>query len=255
MRSALRCLPTPTSLLSRLIETPDLADMVRALPLTTFAALVRHVGVEDAGEIIALGTTEQLVAAFDEDLFQNTNPGERERFDVGRFVVWLEVLLEAGDSVTARRFAELSDTFVVQALSSIILVLDHDALLLQLSVGGRAAFAADKALEGCLCEEIDGYLLVSKVHDGWDAALALILALDRDDRSLLVRLLDRCAANSSEYLDDLDALSTVLSLAESLAEDIEVEREERRILFAVAGDSDRQPDPFAELEQRIKDAV
>ena len=79
-------LPTPTTLLARLIGSPDLARTVRALPLGTFAALVRHVGVEDAGEIVALATTDQLVAAFDEDLFVNTRPGERETFDPRRFV-------------------------------------------------------------------------------------------------------------------------------------------------------------------------
>jgi hypothetical protein len=219
---------TASTLMAWLVDSPDSVRTVRPLPAQTFSAVVRHIGVADAGELIALATTEQLVAAFDEDLFVNAEPGERETFDGARFVVWLEVLLEAGDDVAARRVAELSEDFVVQALSSIVLVLDHDALVARMSRGGHDAAQADKAIESALSEEIDGYLLLSRKHDGWDAALALILALDRDHRPLLVRVLDRCAELASGYIDDLDELSTVLSVGDSIAEDVEAEREERR---------------------------
>src|SRR5690606_26877554 len=90
------------------------------------------------------------------------------------------------------------------------------------------AEAADAALERALNEEIDGYLLVAREEQGWDAALSLVLALDRRDRSLLVRILDRCALLGSRYIDDLDALAELLSEAESLAEDVEAAREQRR---------------------------
>ncbi len=220
--------PSSTTLLARLIEAPDLVRTVRELPAQAFSALVRHVGVEDAGEIVALATTEQIVAAFDEDLFANKRPGEREVFDADRFAVWLEVLLEAGDDVAVRRVAELSQDFVVRALSSLILVLDQDALRRQMSEGSEAAAYADKAIESSHWEEIEGYLLVSKKSAGWDATLALVLAMDRDDRALLVRILDRCAAIAKEQTSDLDALTTVLTSEEAIAEDVEAEREERR---------------------------
>jgi len=216
-------------LLARLIESPDLVRAVRDLPAAAFSALVRQVGIEDAGELVALATTPQLVTAFDEDLFANAAPGERETFDPKRFATWLEVLLEAGDDVAAQRFSELSEDFVTQALSSLVLVLDNDALLLQMSESDEDdTRAVEKALESALTEDLDGYLLIARIHDGWDAALALILALDRDHRALLERVLDRCAAVSREYADDLDALLEVLTEGESLAEDVEAEREARR---------------------------
>ena len=87
--------------------------------------------------------------------------------------------------------------------------------------------AAAPQAAGALTEDIDGYMLVAKQHDGWDAVLALVLALDRSHRALLVRLLDRLARMGSRYLDDLEELSTVLSEGESLAEDVEAAREER----------------------------
>lgn len=224
-----RGLTRTRSLLNSLIELPDLASTIQALPARTFAALVRKVGVEDAGELVAIATTEQLVQAFDEDLFVSERAGEREALDVGRFVVWLEVLLEAGDEVAADRVAELDEDFVAHALGGVLLVLDEDALRDRLDEGDEDdARRVDKSLESALTEDIDGYIVVAKQHDGWDAVLALLLALDRKHRALLVRLLDRLARVGSGYLDDLEELSTVLSEGESLAEDVEAAREERR---------------------------
>jgi hypothetical protein len=228
MTTIARAPGAPAQLLARLIEAPQLVRAVRALAPTAFSALVREVGVEDAGEIVALATTEQLIASFDEDLFVNSRPGERERFDRRRFVVWLEVLLEAGAELAASRVAQLSEDFVIHALSSIVLVLDHDALLTRMRDGGSDAERADKAIESSISEEIDGYLLIARDHEGWDAVLDLILALDRDHRSYLERILDRSAQIASGYIDDLDELATALSADESLAEDVEAEREERR---------------------------
>ena len=83
MKTDLARLPS-ARILERLIQSPDLVERVQRLPPEDFSALIRRVGVEDAGELIALGTTEQLTRAFDEDLFTAEGAGERERFDGGR---------------------------------------------------------------------------------------------------------------------------------------------------------------------------
>jgi hypothetical protein len=231
-----------------LIELPDLPEVVRALPPPEFATLVRQVGVEDAAELVALATTPQIVAAFDEDLFVNSRPGEREAFDPERFVVWLEVLLEAGDGAAAARFVELSEDFVVRALTSLLFVLDEEALRLRMDEGDDDAVLADKALEASLSEQIDGYLLIARRTDGWDAALALILALDRDHRAFLERVLDHAARLSSSMVEDLDELVTALSDAESLAEDVEADREDRRAKLGYV--EPRAARSFLELAKR-----
>jgi hypothetical protein len=224
-----RGLTTPRSLLTRLVEMPDLARTVQALSAPTFAALIRAIGVEDAGALVALATTEQLVQVFDEDLFTNDGPGEREVFDARRFATWLEVLLEAGDEVAARRIVELDEDFVANALSSIVLVLNEDVLRQRMDDGEEDEVRqVDKALESALSEELDGCVLVARQHDGWDAALSLILALDRDHRAVLERLLDRLAKVGSRHLEDLEELWTVVTEAEALSEDVEAAREERR---------------------------
>ncbi|MCL2178598.1 MAG: DUF6178 family protein [Cystobacterineae bacterium] len=222
-------LTCPRSLLNSIIELPSFARTIQALPAQSFAALVRKVGIEDAGELVALATTEQLVQMFDEDLFVSDRAGERESLNVERFVVWLEVLFEAGDEVAANRIAELDEDFVAHALGGVLLVLEEDALRNRLDDGDEdEARMVDKLLESALTEDIDGYILIAKQHDGWDAVFALVLALDQNHRALLVRLLSRLARVGSACLDDLEKLSTVLSEGESLAEDAEAAREERR---------------------------
>src|SRR5574340_561157 len=55
---------------------------------------IERVGLEDAGELMALATTEQLLHVFDETLWTSAAPGRDERLDPERFAVWLEVMLE-----------------------------------------------------------------------------------------------------------------------------------------------------------------
>lgn len=218
-----------STLLGRLFDRPELPREVQALPPADFAALVRRIGIDDAGELLALASTEQLVAAFDEDLFTNDRPGERERFDAHGFAVWLEVLLEAGEARAASRVAELSEDFVAHALSSLVRVFEEGALRAALDdEDDDDATRVDKALESALTEELDGYVLVAREPEGWDAVLALVLALDRDHRALLERVLDRLVRVSSAELEDLDELATALDEGASLAEDAEAEREARR---------------------------
>lgn len=218
-----------STLLGRLFDRPELPAEVQALPPADFAALVRRIGVEDAGELLALATTEQLVTTFDEDLFTNDRPGERERFDASGFTVWLEVLLEAGDARAASRVAELSEDFVAHALSNLVMVFEEGALREALGdEDDDDAARADKALESALSEELDGYVIVARQPEGWDAVLALVLALDRDHRAFLERVLDRLVRVSSGHLEDLDELATALDEGASLAEDAEAEREARR---------------------------
>lgn len=190
--------------------------------------LIAHVGLEDAGELVALATTEQLTQIFDEDLWHSPDAGHDERFDSERFLVWLSILLEAGDRVVAERLAELPQELVTLAFHRHVLVLTEDALRAELTADDDEAEAAEKAFDSCLTEEIDEYQLIWRGGDGWDDVLSALLALDRDHHSLAVELLERCAALSREYIDDNGGLYEVLSSDEMLETDLAAEREGRR---------------------------
>jgi hypothetical protein len=190
--------------------------------------LIEQVGLEDAGELVALATTEQLAQIFDEDLWHSVRPGEAERFDAERFLLWLEVMSEAGERFVAERLAELPPQLVTLAFHRHLLVLAEDDLRAELTAGDEQAEQAEKAFESCLSEEVEGYQLIWRGGDGWDHVLSALLALDRDHHSLAVDLLERCASLSREYIDDNGGLYEVLSSEEMLEVDLAAERETRR---------------------------
>lgn len=226
-RATLNARPSSGQLLKRLLDAPHLAERVQALPAPVLGRLINEVGLADAGELVALATTEQLAEIFDHDLWRSPAPGVDERFDSGRFLLWLEVMAEAGERFVAARLAELPQDLLTLAVHRHVLVLSLADLERELA-GDDDAFDAQKAFESCLTEELDDYQLIWRGGEGWDRLLAALLALDEEHHGLVVRLLERCAALSSGQLDDQGGLYDVLSSERMLEEDVAGAREERR---------------------------
>ncbi|WP_152621883.1 DUF6178 family protein [Archangium violaceum] len=219
------------SLLYRILESPEQVSALQQLPAPALTRLIHHVGLEDAGELVALATTQQLARIFDEDLWRSTRPGQEERFDPERFGLWLEVMLEMGADRAAARLAEMDEDFVTFALSAQLLVLDLDALTLDRMRSNEAQedeALVDKALESSLSHELDRFLLISRRPESWDAVLSVLVALDEAHHELLVRLLERCCHQASEFIEDNGGLYAVLTTAEQLEADVSQAREERR---------------------------
>lgn len=227
-RATLNHRPSSRQLLARVLEAPDLAGQVRALPGALLGKLIDHVGLEDAGELVALATTQQLTEIFDETLWHSARPGEDERFDSERFLLWLEILLESGELVVARQLADLPQDLLTLALQRHLLVVRLVDLERELSGDDADAFGAEKALESSLSEELDDFQLIWRGGDGWDTVLTALLALDRDHHGLVVDVLERCADLSSEQIEDAGGLHAVLSGEEMLESDLGAEREARR---------------------------
>jgi hypothetical protein len=220
--------PSATRLLQRVLESPALVGAVRELPPPALAKLIDSIGLESAGELVALATTSQLERVFDEDLWRSDTVGEDPHFDPERFATWLEVLLEAGEAAVVRRLCELPLDFVVLAVQRSIFVFDKDRLEMQLADDPEELEAIDKALDSHPCEEWEELMLVARDPRTWDSVLTALLALDRDHHSLLRRILDRCADACAEHIDDNGGLYNVLSSDELLEVDEGRERDERR---------------------------
>lgn len=213
--------PRPQQLLTHILDTPELISAVRQLDHRTLGRLIHHVGIEDAGELIALATTEQLQHVLDDDLWGG-QPGKEESFDPSRFVLWLEVMLEAGEAPAAQRLTELPEDLVALGLFENMLVLDLEAF------SPRDVYTTEKALASAMTYDLDRYTLVSRAHEGWDSILTVLLALDRDHNDYLHRLLERCCDASSRLIEETDGLHEVLTSAEMLASDVAADREDRR---------------------------
>jgi Family of unknown function (DUF6178) len=219
----------PGNLLRRVLDEPSLVAAVRSLEPRALRLWVERVGLEDASDLVALASEEQLLDLFDASLWKSENVGGDEHFDPARFATWLEVLLETGEEAAARRFIEMPEELLALSLHSQMLVLDVDALFADLArAGGRLAQEVEAALESSLTFELDRYLLVSRRHEGWDALVTILTVLDRDQNQMLGGLLERCCAASADYVDDEGGLLAVLTSAEMLEIDAAADREDRR---------------------------
>lgn len=230
MKTPLTTSTRPRHLVTRLLEQPDLVHLVQGLPAPVLTKLIHHIGLEDAGEIVALATTAQLEGIFDEDLWRSERPGKDETFDADRFALWIEVMLEAGEAFAAQKIAELDEDFVTLALCKHVLVIDIDGLCVQMSSSAHSDDddLVEKALEGCLYQEFEEFRVIAKNHRSWEPILSVLVELDKEHHTLLRTLLDRCCAISSEYIEESGGLYDVLTSEEMLESDVAGEREDRR---------------------------
>lgn len=219
--------PSAARLVARLVERPDAIAAVRGLSGERFRDLVTRVGLEDAGELLALASQAQLVLAFDDDLFRAKAPSEDESFDVARFLLWLEVLRESGDTFAADRLASLTDDFLALVVERSAVVVDQDAMGGLLAEDRAAGDRLDALVEALPTEEIDRFLLVAKVREGWDGLVAVLVTMDQEHHALVARVLDRVAQTTMATLFDGDE-DTADALVDTLVEDVAAEREERR---------------------------
>jgi hypothetical protein len=220
----------------RLPDSSELARIVPDLEPRVLHQLVRRWGLEEAGEIVALATSEQLLRVFDVDLWRSDGPGAPERFDADRFGLWLEVLQEAGPEVAARKIAQMDFDFVTAALFEHVLVQEPVLRLFPVddepadgaddpSAGGAGALAED-ALERGDAHEIGGYRVLARRRGSSDALLSLLVELEAAHADVFRRLMRRLARASAE-LDNED-LGFLSGLGATLADDVAAAREERR---------------------------
>jgi hypothetical protein len=226
----------PRDLIGRILETPDLPRVVQGLEPAVLHQLVQKCGLEDVGSIVAFATTEQLMGVFDHDLWLAARAGAADEFDADRFGLWLEVLVEAGGELAARKVAELDFDLVTAAFSRHLLVLDaewnaierRDAALLDEVIPDLAEHLAlaEAALENGL--ELGGFRIIPRRGAPWDALIEILARLSSDHPAFFGKAMVRCGALSTEYIEDNGGLFDVLTSDEQVLSDAAGERDERR---------------------------
>ena len=140
MTSLIPKLKQPRELLNHIPDEPKLPAIIQSLEAGTLSKLIRHVGLEDSTQIISLTPADQLKCVHDEDLWYSESPGREETFDVERFSLWLEIMMENGSTFAARKIMELDEDLVTLGLCRLVWV-----------VGGHdPALHLDKALNSSL---------------------------------------------------------------------------------------------------------
>lgn len=240
--------PSSTNLLLRILDRPDLVAAVRELPGAVLGKLIDRVGLEDAGELVALASTEQLERVFDDDLWRAARVGGDETFQPERFALWLRVMLEAGDDAVVRRLCELPADLVALAVHRLVLVLDVEIVEEQLRPGDEEAEQLERALEDSAFEEWEEFRLIAREPDAWEEVWNALLLLDRDHHDRLRTILESCCAMSTEYISGQGGLFQVLTADEKLESDVAAARDDRRVAEGFVSPADARA--FLELARR-----
>lgn len=209
-------------LLARLVDSPALPALVAQMPALTLKRLIDHVGLRDSGALIALTSPEQLREIFEESLWQNLIPGQAERLQPGKFLEWLDVMLDVGAAFAAERLCDLGETFVVLNLAPLVTVSDRSAdvyMAPEESTEAFTEFLHDMAA-GDRTEEFGGYFVAAAHEDEWDSIRAVLSELESSHGDFLERVLSRCCFQPTAlgFADD----------GQPLFEDETYEREQRR---------------------------
>ena len=221
--------PSSTDLVLRILERPALVAAVRELPGAVHGKLIEHIGLEDAGELVALATTAQLERVFDDDLWRAERAGGDETFRPERFALWLRVMLDAGEPLLVQRLCELPQELLALAVHRLVLVLDMDVVAEQLAPGDEEAEALARALDTSLVEEWEEFRLIARDPDVWDDVWGALLSLDREHHDRLREILEQCCAMSTEYISGQGGLFQVLTAEEMLDSDVAAARDDRRV--------------------------
>jgi uncharacterized protein DUF6178 len=246
-----RHVPSSTTLLLRILDQPALVAAVRELPGAVLGKLIDRIGLEDAGELVALASTAQLERVFDDDLWRADAAGGDETFRPERFALWLRVMLEAGDEVLVRRLCELPLDLLVLAVHRLVLVLDMDVLAEQVSYADEEAEQLEQALETSASEEWEEFRLIARDADAWEDVWSALLSLDRDHHDRLREILEQCCAMSTEYISGQGGLFQVLTADEMLDSDVAAARDDRRVAEGFVSPADARA--FLESRHAARD--
>jgi hypothetical protein len=236
--------------LARLLEGPFLARVVPYLPPETLHRLIRYRGLDACGALVTSATPAQLASLLDLDLWRQAQPKADERFDADRFGEWLEVLVDAGDSVAARTVAALDESLVIAGLSRYVRVFDpgifepvaqsddepvdrEEAMRegddLHVDEPMDEAQADDAPMHdpsGLECE-MGGYVVRARRADAWDAIVALLVALEAEHGRSFHAVMQGCR-RLSHSRPEIDGLDDLLLAPEQHLHEVGIEREQRR---------------------------
>lgn len=226
-------------LLERLLDTPNLPQVVRSLDPEILHRLVRVVGLEDCGELVSLATPAQLMRVFDADLWRSGRPGSTDGFDADRFGLWLEVLVESGASNAALKLAGLDVDFVTAAMVDLVGVIDQKAEVAAAHFRQIVNDSQEEELyerpsvierireSGTTCE-IAGYAITAKRSDSWDALVTVLGALHDEHGDFFQEVMNRCCSVTAKQIEDSSGSYELLNAPQQLRFDVAFDREQRR---------------------------
>lgn len=207
-------------LLQTLHGNPGPPALLRVLQPAALARLVERIGLNDAGEVMALAPAHKLLQALDESLWKSPQLGSAERFDAAELVDWLEAWIELGDAFTAERLAAMSDDYRALCLSHLVSVRIAHTLAFLAIPDDEVDRERDTLQPIGSCASYGPYTVVPVVEDEWEVARAALDALwtERPD----------CLLQTLGMLDGAESMLAAPEVRRQLAIDVAHERERTR---------------------------
>ena len=216
---------TPPPLLERLLNTPDLARVIPVLPPDVLHRVIQVCGLEDSAEFVALATPTQLSRILDVDVWHARMPGSDEQFDVERFGVWLDVLMQSGAAVAAEKLIGLDMELVVTGISRHAAVFDQAAVSAFTTMDGE--HVPSRVSNQALTAEIGGYVIEARRTSAWETIVDLLAFLQAEHSEYFQRLMRSCV-HLSNGPQEADGFHSLLEDAEQDLFDLACDREARR---------------------------
>jgi len=212
--------------LARLLDTPHLAQVVPRLAPEVIHHLIRERGLQGCGALIAAATPSQVASVLDLDLWRAPAAGRDDRFDEGRFGLWIETLMNEGEAVAARIVSSMDRSIAVAGLSHYVRVFDHGVLP---SAGSSDEdFAApDAAASRDLEADLGGYVIRARTTAAWDEIVGLLVTLAAEYPDCFHALMRGCRRLSNSTPEP-DGFHHLMLEPEQLLHDVTVDRDERR---------------------------
>ena len=209
---------------SRLLQTlrddPAFPSLLRTLQPAALARLVERVGLNDAGDLMALAPIRNLLQALDESLWKSPLPGGADVFDADELVDWLEAWNEIGDEFVADRLAAMSDEYRALCLSHLVSVGVHHTLAFLAIPDDEVDIERDTLEPIGSCVLYGPYRVAPAIEDAWDVVHASLDAMWTHCPECLLHTLGR--------LDGAESMLAAQESRQQLTIDIASERERHR---------------------------
>ena len=218
-------MPESQALLTQLLNTPDLANIVPRLPPDVLHRVIQHCGLEDCAELVAFATPEQLARMLDDDIWRARTASADEVFDVDRFSVWIEVLMQAGAPTAAEKLIGLDIELAIAGFSRLAGVFQSGAVSWYTMLDGEQV--PGRAPHDGSATELGGYLIEARRDAAWDAVVELLTFLAAQHPEYFHRLMGGCVQLSNGPRE-ADGFHNLLEDQDQDMFDLGADRDERR---------------------------
>ncbi len=239
-----------TGLLKKVLNTPNLPQVLRHMQSFVLVRMVQSIGVEDCEEFLEHLTPAQLAPILDEELWRSKRVGEEEHFDIHQAMRWLRVWNEIGSD----HIVEVFNGLGVEYLATLVLQFAevHEFSGVAWDMLNLDGFGSSLEEKDSHFRHVYGRFVLqirSRDTDQLEQLFAALDALWECTPDFLEKTLSMCCNRSHQ--DEVDeenkGRDKVHEVEEILRDNLAKSREERRRKFGFL-----QPDHARDMLQRCR---